>query len=151
MFFTGIAVAKAIRTNAPKLIVNPSFCNVLTVVAVAIRGRLSRSICPKRLFVNDYEVINQYIIDLENNVVICNPCHPTHSADWLAHQKSSIASQDSYRLQRMGNQLYTILDLGGYWSWATTPWHCFLGLAALSRTSKNFRLLFTSFTCSDNN
>ncbi len=31
-----IAVAKAIRTNVPKPIVNPSFRDVLTVVAVAI-------------------------------------------------------------------------------------------------------------------
>lgn len=32
-----IVVAKAIRTNVPKPIVNPSFGNVLTVLAVAIQ------------------------------------------------------------------------------------------------------------------
>ncbi len=68
-----------------------------------------------------YELINQYLINLENNVFICNPCHSVHFADWLAHQESGIANQDSYKLQRLGNQLYTILDLGSYCSWTTIP------------------------------
>lgn len=56
-------------------------------------------------------LFNQYIINLENNAFIYNPCHPTHFADWLAHQEACIASHDSYRLQRRGNQLYTIIQV----------------------------------------